>query len=189
MQNINLSIVECAHCGSPFKSRRIAPRVPVCSPSLHRLYQRPNACDRASVAGSVQLGSDGRSAFRDSAALGCAQSGSGAAGSEGRGLALVEHPALIAGENNHVVKVAPALERAGDFAAFLGEEFDEALTYDALRKAESVGRPVGSREWLAEMEERTGLKLAPGKRGPASKKKRLTDLAAKLPHKDRRRGD
>jgi putative transposase len=54
----------------------------------------------------------------------------------------------------------------GDFAAFLGEEFDEALTYAALRKSESVGRPVGSKEWLADMEARTGKVLAPGKRGP-----------------------
>lgn len=74
--------------------------------------------------------------------------------------------ALLAGEDDHVVKVAPALERVGNFAAFLGEEFDEALSYAALRKAESVGRPVGSKEWLADMEARTGLKLAPGKRGP-----------------------
>ena len=75
--------------------------------------------------------------------------------------------ALIAGVDDHVVKVAPALERVADFAAFLGEEFDEALSYAALRKAESVGRPVGSKLWLAEMEARTGLKLAPQKRGPA----------------------
>ena len=74
--------------------------------------------------------------------------------------------ALIAGEDDSVATVAPALERVGDFAAFLGEEFDEALGYAALRKAESVGRPVGSKEWLADMEARTGLKLAPGKRGP-----------------------
>ena len=79
--------------------------------------------------------------------------------------------ALIAGMDDHVVTVAPALERVGDFAAFLGEEFDEALTYAALRKAESVGRPVGSREWLADMEAKTGLKLAPGKRGPAAPSK------------------
>ena len=65
-----------------------------------------------------------------------------------------------------MVTVAPALERVGDFAAFLGEEFDEALAYAALRKAESVGRPVGSQEWLAEMEAKTGLTLAPQKRGP-----------------------
>jgi putative transposase len=74
--------------------------------------------------------------------------------------------ALIAGEDDHVVTVAPALERVGDFAAFLGEEFDEALGYASLRKAESVGRPVGSKEWLAEMEARTGKVLAAGKRGP-----------------------
>ena len=74
--------------------------------------------------------------------------------------------ALVAGADDHVVTVAPALERVGDFAAFLSQEFDEALCYAALRKAESVGRPVGSAEWLADMEERTGRVLAPGKRGP-----------------------
>ena len=74
--------------------------------------------------------------------------------------------ALIAGVDDHVIKIAPALERVGNFAAFLGEELCEALSYAALRKAESVGRPVGSKLWLAELEERTELKLAPAKRGP-----------------------
>ena len=74
--------------------------------------------------------------------------------------------ALLAGADDHVVRVAPALERVGDFAAFLAQEFDEALTYAALRKAESIGRPVGSADWLADMEERTGRALAPQKRGP-----------------------
>ncbi len=76
--------------------------------------------------------------------------------------------ALIAGRDDHVVKVASALERVGDFAAFLGEEFDEALDYAALRKAESVGRPVGTKEWLADMEARTGKVLAAQKRGPVA---------------------
>ena len=53
----------------------------------------------------------------------------------------------------------------GDFAAFLGEDFDEAMTYAGLRKAETVRRPVGSAEWLVDMEARTGKQLAPGKRG------------------------
>ena len=75
--------------------------------------------------------------------------------------------ALIAGADDHVVSVAPALERVGDFAVFLGEEFDDALSYAALRKAESVGRPVGSAAWLAEMEVRTGKVLKPKPRGPA----------------------
>ena len=69
-------------------------------------------------------------------------------------------------QDDHVVKVAPALERLGDFATFLGEDFDEALDYAALRKAESVGRPVGSLEWLEDMEVRTGKRLRPMKRGP-----------------------
>jgi putative transposase len=77
--------------------------------------------------------------------------------------------AHLAAADDQVVRVAPALERVGDFAAFLGEDFDEALAYAALRKAESVGRPVGSGDWLADMEARTGLKLAPGKRGPKPK--------------------
>lgn len=42
--------------------------------------------------------------------------------------------AHLAGQDDHVVTVAPALERVGDFAAFLGEEFDEALSYAALRR-------------------------------------------------------
>jgi putative transposase len=70
--------------------------------------------------------------------------------------------------------LAPAFERVGNFATFLGEPFDEALNYAALRKAENVGRPVGSPEWLTDMEERTALTLRPGKRGPKPKVKRKT---------------
>ena len=73
--------------------------------------------------------------------------------------------------DDHVVKVAPAIERVGDFATFLGEDFDEAPTYAALRKAESVGRPIGSPEWLTDMEARTGRSLAPKRRGPVAKKR------------------
>jgi putative transposase len=80
---------------------------------------------------------------------------------------LVEHE--VAGEGDGRAEIAPALERVGDFAAFLSEAFDEAMTYAALRKAESVGRPVGSQDWLADMEARTGLTLTPAKRGPKPK--------------------
>ena len=66
----------------------------------------------------------------------------------------------------------------GDFAAFLREEFDEALGYAALRKAESVGRPVGSKEWLADMEARTDKVLAPQKRGPKAKRALQADKRA-----------
>ena len=79
--------------------------------------------------------------------------------------------AHVAGVSDRFVDVAPGLERVGDFAAFLGEEFDEALSYAALRRAESVGRPVGSTAWLADMEARTGMTLAPRKRGPVPRGK------------------
>ena len=74
--------------------------------------------------------------------------------------------AHLDGCDNHVVKVAPLIERVGDFRSFLAEEFDEAFAYAALRKAEMLGRPIGSRAWLADMEQRSGLALIPGKRGP-----------------------
>lgn len=74
--------------------------------------------------------------------------------------------AHLAAKDDGVVTVAPALDRIGNFATFLNEDFDEAITYAALRKAESVGRPIGSNEWIAAMEARTGRTLAPQKRGP-----------------------
>ncbi|HEX7848861.1 MAG TPA: transposase [Sphingomonas sp.] len=77
--------------------------------------------------------------------------------------------AHLAGESDGYVDIVPALVRVGNFSAFLGEAFDEAMTYAALRKAESVGRPIGSKEWLEDMEARTGLTLAPAKRGPKPK--------------------
>ena len=43
---------------------------------------------------------------------------------------------------------------------------DEDAAFLALRRAESIGRPIGSPEWLAALESRTGRALAPGRRGP-----------------------
>jgi len=77
--------------------------------------------------------------------------------------------ALLAGRSDGVVMVEPALTRVGDFAAFLDEDFDEAATFGPLRKAELIGRPVGAPDWIARMEARTGLTLAPRKRGPKPK--------------------
>jgi len=59
----------------------------------------------------------------------------------------------------------PAYERVGDFAAFPGEAFDEAMTCAALRKVEGVGRPAGSKALLSHMARRTGLPLTAGKCG------------------------
>ena len=77
--------------------------------------------------------------------------------------------AHFAEQDDHVVQVTAALARVGDFRAFLGEDFDEAFTYAALRKAETIGRPVGSAAWLEDMVAKTGHQLLPAKRGPKPK--------------------
>ena len=74
--------------------------------------------------------------------------------------------AHLAGKDDALVTVAPALERVGDFAAFLAQDVDEAAAFLPLRKAESIGRPIGNAEWIEALEARTGRTLAPAKRGP-----------------------
>ena len=73
--------------------------------------------------------------------------------------------AHLAGEDDEVVTVAPVLERTGNFERFLGEDINEELAYLALRRAETVGRPIGSMEWISTLEQQTGRVLAPAKRG------------------------
>jgi putative transposase len=74
--------------------------------------------------------------------------------------------ALIAGKDRDHVIVAPALDRVGDFAAFLTDtQTDEALWADVL-KAERVGRPVGAKDWIQRLEAMSGRTLSPQKRGP-----------------------
>jgi putative transposase len=59
----------------------------------------------------------------------------------------------------------PVGERYPDFAAFLAEEADDAMAED-LRRAESVGRPLGDARFFARVERLTRRVLAPAKRGP-----------------------
>jgi len=73
--------------------------------------------------------------------------------------------AHLAGRDDGVVNVAPALQRIEDFTAFLGQPFDEDETYLALRRAETIGRPLGGEEWIAALERDHGRKLAPRRRG------------------------
>ena len=73
--------------------------------------------------------------------------------------------AHLSGKDDDLVRVAPVLERYGDFAAFLDEPADQAA-WRRLRMSETSGRPLGSQAWLAELETRTGRTLQPRKRGP-----------------------
>lgn len=76
--------------------------------------------------------------------------------------------AHLAAADDALVKVAPGLNRVGDFAAFLAEQVDEGAAYAALRRAETIGRPIGAPEWIADLEARTGRSLAPGRPGRKS---------------------
>jgi len=81
--------------------------------------------------------------------------------------------AHLAGKDDELVTVAPAMERYGDFGAFLGAEGDYAAAWQALRRSETSGRPLGSAAWVQQLETRTGRTLAPQKRGPKPKEKPL----------------
>ena len=78
--------------------------------------------------------------------------------------------AHLAGRGDEVVQVAPVLDRVGDFARFLDQPVDEDTAHAALRRAETIGRPIGDPDWLGALEARTGRTLAPVRRGPKPRK-------------------
>jgi putative transposase len=67
--------------------------------------------------------------------------------------------------NDRVTVTAPVLKRYPDFAELLvaGEDAEMSLR---LRKAETIGRPVGDEAFLNALERQSGRSLQPLKRGP-----------------------
>ena len=64
------------------------------------------------------------------------------------------------------VDVEPALSRIDDFAAFVaGEPHDDAHWNEVL-KAELIGRPVGAKAWIRQLEGQFGRAFSPQRRGP-----------------------
>jgi len=74
----------------------------------------------------------------------------------------------LAGKDDPVTTVAPALSRIGDFRAFL-DGTHEAQAFEALRGAEGTGRPVGNGSFLVGLEDRLGRNVRLAKRGPKVK--------------------
>jgi REP-associated tyrosine transposase len=74
--------------------------------------------------------------------------------------------AHLAGDDDGLVRVAPVLERYGNFAALISATGDDEAAWRRLRMSETSGRPLGSDAWLAAIETRTGRTLRPQKRGP-----------------------
>ena len=75
--------------------------------------------------------------------------------------------AHLAGRDDGLVRVAPLIERVGRFADLIAARSDVAL-FTALRDAEGTGRPLGSDEFVAELERLTGRRLQRQKPGRKS---------------------
>jgi putative transposase len=75
-----------------------------------------------------------------------------------------------------VTALAPVRRRFRDFAAHLNDAPENDL-FARLRSAESIGRPLGSDEFLTRIERQTKRTLKPAKRGP--KPKARTKLKSK----------
>ena len=88
--------------------------------------------------------------------------------------------AHLAGRDDGVATVRPALEMTGDFAAYLDAEGD-AGAVEAIRRSRTTGRPVGAAAWLAELERRTQRRLVAAKRGPKPAPRAEPDQAELFP--------
>lgn len=89
--------------------------------------------------------------------------------------------AHLDGVDDGLVTVRPLLERYGDLGAlFEGPTEADEAAWTRLRKSESTGRPVGSAAWLADLERRTGRKLASGKRGPKAARQGRSSCSGEL---------
>ena len=73
--------------------------------------------------------------------------------------------ALLAGQDDGLTTVAPVLARCPRFAELIAEPAEQE-GFDALRRAECIGRPLGDDAFLTRIEALTRRSLRPGKRGP-----------------------
>lgn len=77
------------------------------------------------------------------------------------------HALLDPAKGDGLTDTTPVLDRVGDVSALLRAGEDEALSA-ALRRAETVGRPLGGDAFMAWIAETLGRDAKPGKRGPRS---------------------
>ena len=78
--------------------------------------------------------------------------------------------AHLSGAGDGVTTVGPLDERFPRLASLLDAADNDGEAHDRLRRAESIGRPLGSAAFVAAVEARLGRALAPGRRGPKPKK-------------------
>lgn len=69
------------------------------------------------------------------------------------------------GQDDGITETLPIRERFPDFAALLAAGEDEAMSM-RLRRAETIGRPIGDAAFLRRLEVENGRSFIPAKRGP-----------------------
>ncbi|MFQ5355490.1 MAG: transposase, partial [Mariprofundaceae bacterium] len=74
--------------------------------------------------------------------------------------------AHLSERDDELVKVAPVLDRYGDFGKFLAQEEDTPDAFRRLRQSETSGRPLGDDAWMEKVSAIAGKDLKPKKRGP-----------------------
>jgi putative transposase len=84
--------------------------------------------------------------------------------------------AHLAGLDDELVSVRPILDREPQFAALIAEDGDEGFA--ALRRSDGSGRPVGTADFVADLERRLGRPIA--RRAPGRKPKRNDGEQAQL---------
>ena len=85
----------------------------------------------------------------------------------------------LSAQDNELVKVAPVLDRYGDFATFLAQE-DVTEAFKKLRQSETTGRPLGSEDWIEKLTAMTGREFKAKKRGPKKSKGWKLSVFSKL---------
>ena len=73
--------------------------------------------------------------------------------------------AHLAGRDDALVEVGPALERAPRFADLLELSLDEQAALDQFETLSPNGRPLGGQDFIVMVETKLGRKVRPGKRG------------------------
>ena len=73
--------------------------------------------------------------------------------------------AHLAGRDDALVEVGPALDRAPRFADLLELSLDEEAALDGFENRSPNGRPLGAAGFIAMVEMKLGRKVRPGKRG------------------------
>jgi putative transposase len=76
-------------------------------------------------------------------------------------------------EDDGLTARAPVMDRYPQFAELIAAGEDEAMS-QSLRRAETIGRPLGTEAFLARLESESGRTLKPGKRGRPSDKSALS---------------